>query len=265
MTSFPPLNVAVSGPRLCCVVDVPLALASGGLLFALRLAKEANVFLGRELWKTLDSLDVLQEQTGKQEQGDIRLWKLARLDSHMNQLGLYWAGESRQESLLPEDQDKQFLQRYEMLAQSFDDCSEDDGETWLAGDEHRSSLDTLALAGALMPYRPIIFTCAINDSPLHAYMQDHLNVSRISESAARHARKYFRPLFFRNGISDLLWHGLQLTAIHLVAPHALVMPAQEPNKARFDINWARWQDFEPGVNGWEGAAAYWYSLDEMMS
>lgn len=265
MTDFPPLHVAVSGPRQSCVIDVSLALASGGLLFSLRLAKEANVFFGRDLWQTLDSLDVFGAQAYEDEQGDIKLWKLARVDTYMNQLGLFWVGESRQESLLPENQDKQFLQRYETLAKLLDAYCEDDGETWLAGDQQRASVDTLALAGALMPYRPIVFTSSAKCSPLLSYIQNHFKLTQVSENAAQHAREYFRPLFFRNGISDLLWHGLKLTAVHLVAPHALVMPTHEPNKVHYDTEWAQLLDYEPCVNGWEDAAAYWYSLDEVVS
>lgn len=265
MTHFPPLKVAVSGPRQSCVVDVPLALAPGGLLFTLRLANEANVFLGRELWHTLDNLDLLLEQPEDKTASDVKLWKLARLDTPINQLGLYWAGESRRESLLPEDQDKQFLQRYELLAQALDDQRGEDGETWAVGDEQQSCVDTLALAGALMPYRPIIFTTGADHSPLLPYLQNHLKLQALPRTAAQQARAYFRPLFFRTGVSDLLWHGLELTAVHLVAPQTLVLPAQEPNKSHYDPRWTEWQDYEPDLNAWEGAAAYWYSLTEVVT
>jgi len=259
MTILPPLKVAVNGPRLSCVIDVALALSPGGFLFTLRLAEEANVFLGRELWYALDSQDI--ESVDPAIRTEFRLWKLARVDAHLNGLHIYWVGDSRQESMLPEDIDKQFLQRYEKLAQILDqDAIEDNGETWSLTDCDRSNLDTLALGGALMPYRPIIFTCNAPCSTLLEYIGKRMKLNLTSEHNWHFARNQFHPLFFRNGISELLWHGLKLNVIHLIAPFAMVMPAIEPNKSYYWSEATDWEEENP-VNGWEAAAAYWYSLD----
>lgn len=258
-TLFPPFKVAVNGARLSCVVDVALALAPGGFLFTLRLAEEANVFLGRELWFTLDSLEL--DSVDPARQAEFKLWKLARVDAHLNGLHIFWVGDSRQESLLPDTIDKQFLQRYETLARILDD---ETGEAWLEENSERSSLDTLALAGALMPYRPVIFSCGSQCSSLLDYIGKRLKLYRAPNQASQFARGQFQQLFFRNGISELLWHGLKLNVIHLVAPFAMVMPAIEPNKQFYWSDAADWEEESP-VNGWDEAFAHWYALDECAS
>lgn len=257
MTSLPPLRVAVNGPRLNCVIDVALALSPGGFLFTLRLAEEANVFLGRELWYTLDNQDV--DAFAPEVQAEFRLWKLARVDAHLNGLGLYWLGDCRPESLLPGEVDKQCLHRYENLSEILDDGSIGSGEGWGGTDHERCNLDTLALAGSLMPYRPLIFSSGQPESGLLAYLSQRMPLKQAPGADSRHARNQFRQLFFRNGISELLWHGLSLNVVHLVAPFAMVMPSVEPNKDKFWPALTDWDD-EPPVNGWESAAAYWYPL-----
>jgi len=39
-----------------------------------------------------------------------------------------------------------------------------------------------------------------------------------------------------------------------------VMPAIEPNKSYYWPDAVDWEEESP-INGWEAAAAYWYSLD----
>ena len=53
--SLPALDVSVSSRRMSCILDGELALSRQGLLFAMRLAQEANVWLFRALWNTLDN------------------------------------------------------------------------------------------------------------------------------------------------------------------------------------------------------------------
>ncbi|MGY6276576.1 hypothetical protein [Methylomonas sp. MgM2] len=256
---FPSLKVAVNGARLSCVVDVALALAPGGFLFTLRLAEEANVFLGRELWFTLDSQEL--DSVDPARQAEFKLWKIARVDSHLNGLRIFWVGDSRQESLLPDYIDKQFLQRYEALAETLDN---ETGEAWLLSDSERSSLDTLALAGALMPYRPVIFSCDSQCSNLMDYIGKHMKLYPAPNQGSQFARSQLQHLFFRNGISELLWNGLKLNVIHLVAPFAMVMPAIEPNKQYYWQDAGDWEAERP-IDAWEAAYAHWYTVDARVS
>src|SRR5215475_10465550 len=55
MSSLPALEVSVSSRRMSCILDGELALSRQGLLFAMRLAQEANVWLFRALWNALDN------------------------------------------------------------------------------------------------------------------------------------------------------------------------------------------------------------------
>src|ERR1700756_3551765 len=55
MPPLPPLDVSLSSRRMACILDGELALSRQGLLFAMRLAQEANVWLFRALWNALDN------------------------------------------------------------------------------------------------------------------------------------------------------------------------------------------------------------------
>src|SRR5689334_19652519 len=103
MSSLPALDVSVSSRRMSCILDGQLALSRQGLLFASRLAQEANVWLFRALWHALDTSDNLIATECQKKREAKQLWESARLGSHLAGLQCFFVGDARHESLMPKD------------------------------------------------------------------------------------------------------------------------------------------------------------------
>ena len=287
MTSVPPMTVKLRGEAMSCVVDVQLTLSQLGLLFATRLAREMDVWLVRSLWAILDNTryylakpDLLlpagAPQGGrKQARGLVdvlRQWQSARLETHLAGLHLYWAGSARFDSLLPPDVDDELLERFELLSQELEQLWDDPACEPLGYNPLQECCrDAVALAAALIRYRPIVFTrCAAGADPaageprICAYLREcGIDVQPLDPACRmRPFEQYLRPLFARNGIFELQWAGLDLAALHLVAPGAFVVAASEQEsdppsyphviQARNSVR---------DTPHWRGARAFWYPLN----
>src|SRR5215470_20000796 len=104
MSSLPPLDVSLSSRRMACVLDGELALSRQGLLFATRLAQEADVWLFRALWQTLDNSYMLRDMSERDpaSNGDdafpspriLQHWEMARLETDLGGLQLFFVGDA---------------------------------------------------------------------------------------------------------------------------------------------------------------------------
>src|SRR6266404_5118505 len=163
MSSLPPLDVSVSSRKMSCVLDGELALSRQGLLLALRLAEEANVWLFPALWRTLDNNQVypagqvrsFASPTRRTEQQ----WELTRLGTDLAGLQFFFVGDARHESLLPKDVGKDLVERFETLSAELDNLYRGNREAGPVYDPvYECNRDTIALATALIRHRPIVLS-----------------------------------------------------------------------------------------------------------
>ena len=127
--------------------------------------------------------------------------------------------------------------------------------------------DAVALTAALGRYRPVILTLAggaqSQDEP---YLCRYLDACGIAcrpagnNTGTNPMREYLSPMFARCGVAELFWSGMPLTAVHLVAPRAFLLPGPEarvPDEP--EVLAAGRAGYVPG-DQWEGAMAFWYSF-----
>lgn len=266
MDSMPPLQVTVDAPGCACILDVRLALSRHGLTLALRLAEELRVFLVPTLWQVLDNTSYYERSPGSLAgEGDepsgstdeLAAWEAARLELGLSGQRLYWAGDRMYDSSLPREIDPAVITRFLALAEQLE-RSAGGGDSRAAMPLLEGSRDAAALAVAMSRYRPLVLTRGASDGglpPMCRYLQScGIACREIGADEARHPRAYFVPMLVRCGALELVWAGLRLTAVHLVAPLAALMSfAAAPRAA---------EDGGPPAppDCWRDASAYWYSL-----
>lgn len=284
VTPLPLRKLETGGGEWTCILDLPLALSKYGLVFALRLAEELDVWLVRTLWEILDNSDHFVTRpellsfggtgasvpaAGSPLARSLNQWHAARTQTDLSGLKVYWAGDATHESLMPNGVDRQVIQRFETLAATLERLFECRGQgaqeaAWALGmplcDGAR---DAVALAAALVRFRPIIFTVQREDGSEPA-LCDYLGTCGVSchriepEVFAFPMRNLLESVFTRCGVAELVWAGLRLAAVHIVAPRAFVIPYSTPEQRFFQ------DDLTYLANGaddwWEDAVALWYPL-----
>ena len=283
-------SVAVDTKRRACVLDTHLALSPYGLLLAQRLSSELDLWLVRELWQILDNTqyylsepDQLRPATSGAAavaapptladrhtlRDTLTQWEVARTETDLAGLKIHWIGDALSESMLPARVDAHLVARFETLARSLD------RRVPRPSDDRAAVLvdcirDAVALTAALMPYRGFILTSRTGsdgaglDEP---ELCDHLKrwglrCSRLGTGAASQLETdLMLPMFARAGVAELMWAGLRLAAVHVLAPKAVMVPRPGSHHDSLD------DDLEPspddaadGVDWWEGAVSFWYPL-----
>lgn len=292
MSSLPPLDVSLSSRRMACVLDGELALSRQGLLFAMRLAQEADVWLFRALWQTLDNSCMLRDMSerdpGAASNGGeafpspriLQQWELARLETDLGGLQLFFVGDARHESLLPKDIGKDLVRRFELFSEELDKLHQQpvDEERPLYDLTHECRRDTAALATALIRHRPLVFSLCRKTRltgvknavapPLCAFLQRcGIECHFIpEEQRVTSVHDYLQPIFARTGLSELLWDmeqdGQGLAVVHVVAPHALVVPAEADFDRCYGDEIAHSLMGEADGPAWFcDARAYWWKYD----
>ncbi len=291
MSIIPPLSVTVTTKRRACVLDTDLALSRFGLLLALRVCDEFDLWLVRELWEVLDNTDFFLSQpellapliTGNTQANGVPLmdrqlrevltqWEMARIETDLAGLGIYWIGDNKSESLLPKGVDQNLFFRFEQLAKSL--------ESRIKPDELEEDLfpatcfgHAAALAAALIPYRGFILShlgpAGNGKSPgepaICAYLR-RWGITCFSVPAAKKTvleKEYLLPILGRTGISELMWAGLKPAVVHIVAPKAIIIPPSLQQEELY-----RPQELPPlfeekrfsDIDLWEGAVSFWYPL-----
>ena len=279
MSSLPAFDVSVSSRRMSCILDGELALSRQGLLFAMRLAQEANVWLFRALWNALDNSHLYPAaaepdaagQQGRREASEQ--WESARLATDLAGLQFFFVGDARHESLLPKEVGSDLVERFETLAIELDSLFQREDENQIDFDPvYECSRDTIALATALIRHRPIVFSLTRDDGdgerPTEPKIGDFLRRCGINcrpveqDRALVSIRNYLQPIFARSGAAELLWDlaedGYALVVLHLIAPYAVVMPIEAELERRYG-ELAEVAPGEAGAATWfRGASAYWW-------
>jgi hypothetical protein len=288
MSSLPPLDLSVSSRRMACVLDGELALSRQGLLFATSLAQEADVWLFRALWQALDNSyifrDVSEAGADSTAEGKsafpslhmLQQWEMARLETDLRGLQFFFVGDARHESLLPKEVGKDLVKRFEILSEELDElhCPHSDGEGAAYDPIYECRRDATALATALIRHRPLVFSLCQKDTAkgnkgraepflcgflrrcgIDCHMVDSKSVTAI--------RSHLQPIFARSGLTELVWDmerdDHELALMHIVAPHALVMPVEADVDRRYGEDIVPMQVREGKAPFWfHEAKAYWW-------
>jgi hypothetical protein len=295
MSLIPPsLSLTVDTKRRACVLDIQLALSTYGLLLAQRLSSELDLWLVRELWQILDNTGYylsrptslasrrlgdagLARSREDSEDGGLRRilrqWELARSETDLAGLKIYWLGDALSESLLPTGADPHVVHRFEILACALDRRVH--RSRALAGQEDVLAdcfRDAAALNAALTRNRSFILsqvrpgeTGADAPEPLIcSYLRTWgVHCCRVEPGPRTEIeRELIRPILARTGVSEFMWAGLKLSAVHVLAPHAVVIPSPQEGDASVGEDYPEVaDDDDPSqTDWWKGAAAFWYPL-----
>ena len=168
------LSLSASADRVAIsIVDARLALAPGGLVLALQLARAGPVWLTRRFWALVDGAyfyrrypEQLVSQPASACGGDavieaLMLWHTAWLNGLLDG-AFFWIGDARRESALPINWNGDVIARYERLSEAL---------STMPCEQASLSIDPLtacgqeafALAAALTVDAPIILTTAHAD------------------------------------------------------------------------------------------------------
>lgn len=270
MGMLPPLQVSVDTRCWSVILDVRLALHRLGLMMATRLAEELRVFLVPTLWEVLDNTAYLNHHPERLADGErsqaeahaglaLAQWERARLELGLSALHIFWAGDALHESSLPKDMDPGLSERFSYLAEGLTRHLDAEwNEPDIGWPLHEGSRDAMALAAAMIRYRPVILTLC--EGPQTApSLCDLLQGSgiRAREVTAEESQPmcdFLRPVLARSGVLELAWDGLELALVHLVAPQAMLMASAEEAGGNPFAS----RRVEP--NPWSGASLYWYRL-----
>lgn len=268
------------------MLDTHLALSPHGLLLARRLSDQLDLWLVRELWQILDSTDYYRSNPnqlipplpgkGKIEtpcvnpqsiRDVLTQWDLARMATDLSGLKVHWLGDALPESLLPAGTDPDLISRFETLAVALERRVpkefQDDQQPHIFSD---CSRDTAALTAALIPYKGFILTLGNTDKEpvLCTYLKERfaLPCLMLDRKQSRLERDFLNSILAKAALSELLWAGLKLAALHVVAPGAVMMPVNDKSEETFQ------QDFTLPPEGtteheqdwWKDARCFWYPV-----
>lgn len=280
---FPDLSLRLSQRRRACVLDPALILSRFGLLLVRRLGEVLELWVPREFWHILDNSQFYLEQPeslfhppGNEHRmvarrvpdraevaGAIKEWERIRLESDLSGLNFFWVGDGLPESLVPTGTAPDLVWRYEALAHALDRHLADRGPMASA------ARDTAALAAALggafvLTHRttediakgvpPAICDVVRHRVPCTSVSDDHPLVTT--------EREYLRHLLVHSTAASLVWSGLNLAVLHLVAPGAASLDAAPRTALTDDLAEvdAAAPMAECGSDPWDGACAVWYPL-----
>lgn len=280
MTAFPPLDVRLQGARLSCVIDLRLALSRSGLMFAWRLSEELDVWLYRSFWALLDDAQCYLEEPeallGGAARGigaplDLEIaadalsqWEPARLEDNVPSFPFYYVGDLRYESHLPRGADADLIRRFDLLSRSL-------GQRLDVAEEFQPQIecwrDAAALHAALAHRQPLIMTVYEQPHQAPALCQflarAGLDCRRMEWRAdANPMHQHLLPMLIRTGAAELVWAGLPLAAVHIVAPRAFTIPRpkDEDDRGSLDRQLPRGGSSVVDEDPWRDAVCLWYPL-----
>jgi hypothetical protein len=205
-------------------------------------------------------------------------WEKARYEKDLSGLKVYWLSDQVGDSLIPDNTDQNLFPRFEELARSLDEIFPHSDNTKEADNEVFTPCfrDAAALTVALAPYRSFILTLhgrgnrsrsreQGTDEPfICSYLKARgIHCEKVdSEKMTRLEREYIAPILARSGISELLWAGMRLAGVHILAPEASVMPLSINGEEAEPREYALWNNGKAPEkkSWWKGAISFWYSL-----
>lgn len=267
MTALLDLRLQAAGRLSAYVIDARLALAPGGLVFAIELARFAPVWLTQKLWELIDSAYFYRtypEQLVVDEADDgarngvvdaLWQWHAAWLSGTLNG-AFFWIGDERRESALPAHASVELSARYSRLRTAFD-AGDDTANPFAA-----CGKAAFALAAALTGDAPTILTLARakgGGAPLICgeFAGHQRHGLKITRSKARWLDELF-PGRLRLLIAQLAELNTRIAAVHMFAPSAIALPpgAASEESGVPDVP----TDIRCERSPWDDAHVFWHEL-----
>ena len=255
-------------PTSACIVDARLALARGGLVFALQLAQIGPVWLTRRFWSLVDGAyfyrsypeELVPDQGNAAETVDaLVLWHTAWLYGALDGL-FFWMGDARRESALPMNCRGDVITRYERLSEAFPTLS--GGETAAPPVDPLTACgqEAFALAAALTMDAPIILTASPQEQP-PLICTEAAQIARIDVHGPAEWRPHsawadrILPARIKPLVDQLDYLGTRIAAVHMLAPAAISLPPTLPadETAEADGGDGEWSP-------WQSAHVFWHKL-----
>jgi hypothetical protein len=274
MTAMLPLPVQAADGLSTCIIDARLALAPGGLVLALQLARIVPCWLTRRFWELVDGAyfyrsypqELAPECSGDSDVAAIVdalvIWHTAWLNGALDG-AFHWIGDARRESALPMHCGSDVISRYERLAESFPLTA--NGETGRAVEPLGAcGQEAFALAAALTVHAPVILTMAgarSGQSPAlcsQAGQSARLQVHGPTDWSADAAwADCIMPEKTRPLVNQLERLGTRIAAVHTFAPQALLLAPGPLAEENVDADRP-----EPSRDrsAWKSAHVFWHEL-----
>ncbi|HHP7232250.1 MAG TPA: hypothetical protein ACFCUY_15490 [Xenococcaceae cyanobacterium] len=270
-----------------CVLDPSLALSYYGSLIVENLSGKAELWIARELWNIIRNTDfylhrpelIIFEHQSSQKTflnerntleeifWSLKEWNRVRQSSDIARLGLFWLGDSLQESLLPSHSSTETFWHWETLAHSLDN--------YIIKPEYKENVltsafrDTVALAVSLGSAS--ILTYQLSSSDQDAIPDIGLTLEnwgipcrrlQAQEPMVVVEREYLRQLMVNAGLAKLLWAEVKLAILHLVIPTPYIATtlAQKSLVTQYTDTSNYQEKIQVEDYFWKKARAFWYAL-----
>ena len=272
---FPDVSVQLRQRPWRCVLDPNLALSPFGAEFARRLMLHAEVWLGTEFLKILDSAWVYEREPellawpAPDPAGagllrhTMRAWTELRDEASLGGSPLHWIGDVPRESSLPSGVQEDVVTRWKGAARSLDARMPWASEA--GGPLVATMRDTPAL-GAVLPAAILALHA---DTPQGSPMLcKHLACWGIACSRLVDAdelvvmeRDIVRRVLVQAGLAEFLWGGMDLAVLHV---HAAGVgrrrcKAEALGEDGDDEQWLA-EPSEGPTAPWGGAQVFWYDV-----
>ena len=270
-----------------CVLDPSLALSYYGSLIVKNLGKEVELWIARELWNIIRNTDFYlhrpeliipqhysHEKTFLNERNtleeifwSLKEWNRVRKNTDIARLGLFWLGDSLQESFLPRHRPTEVFWHWETLAHSLDNHIVQPQQT---GNILTSAFrDTVALAVCLGTTSILTYQISSSEQdivPDIGFTLENWGIPcrmlQPKESMVALERQYVRQLMVNNGLAKLFWAEVRLAVLHLVIPTPYIATNLAQKRLvteSTDISNIP-EEFQVGDYFWGKARAFWYAL-----
>jgi hypothetical protein len=268
---MPGLSATTADRLPTCILDARLALAPGGLMLAVQLARLARLWVTRRFWTLIDGAyfyrdypeELLPESASESDRGvtidALMLWHTAWLNGALDGV-LFWIGDARRESALPINWNSEIITKYERLSEAFPTPTSNQ-KNGGADPLTACGQEAFALAAALTAEAPIILTVLHKgDKPLicgeaaefgQLAIHGPLDWSPGAKWADRLVPDRISPL-----VRQLSYVGTRVAAVHTFAPAAVALPARPP----IDEAVADRADAALDRRSWTGARVFWHEL-----
>ena len=259
--------------RMACVLDGTFALGPFGLHAAAALCGESDVWIPRRLHRTLRDLswrrkpeslvprywaagarDLRPAELAEATRAELLRWSRRKCEPVLASLPLRSLNDHADECSLPPGIDGGLPQRCDELERGLSRVALASGYDLPRGSivvEH--AVDALALCAALAPAPAVVLTRTDPDGyeepVLAAYLRAWgLPVFAVPRHGGRAAAN-LRGLVARAGLLPLQWAGLNLVAVHVIAPEARLLGSANPPL-----------DEEAAAAVWKHASFHWHEV-----
>lgn len=272
---------------LACVLDPALALSQYGVLLVKQLRSHLEIWISRELWHILNNTSsyllqpstLISEQLLQEEQLDrpygalqetlwsLRQWAQLSEETDLTRLNLFWLGDSLRESFLPNHQSSELFWQWEAIASSLDAQLKKQTDNYLLPLAFR---DTVSLAVSLgsafiLTYQLSAETQQGNPPAICKALSNWgipCTLLSPQDPIIKLERDYFHQLLIHTNTATLLWAGINLAVLHLLAPgvphptqSAEYITGQSLDDRLASIGNCNYLDLS-----WAEVKGYWYPL-----